>query len=318
MDGKKAFPLSLLAILFLAACAMGAEPQFVSGVADEAFFEEAAAESTPMEPGASNVDRDVAQKSLQVGEAQERLIIRTGNVDIIVEDTEESLSEITRLAVALDGWVVSSDVFQSNGAKSGNVTVRVPAERYDEAMRDIKELAIEVRSESSSAQDVTEEFVDLSARLANLEATADRVHSFLDEARTVEEALEVNRELSRLEGEIESIKGRMQYLSQSAAFSTLSVHLTPDELSQPIEIGGWRPEGVAKNALESLISALQSIANVLIWIGIFCLPLVIIFGIPAFFIIRYAYRRRRRRQEIAPTETAESGEQEDEAAGELE
>ena len=163
-------------------------------------------------------------------------------------------------------------------------------------MNRIKEGALEVRSESTESQDVTEEYVDVEARLANLEATADRVRNFLDVARNVEEALAVNQELSRLEGDIESLKGRRDYLRQSAAFSSLSVYLTPDELSQPIEVAGWRPEGVAKSAIESLITAFQWLGNVAIWAILFCLPLGLLVGIPLFFLIRFFYRRRRRTQ----------------------
>ncbi len=124
----------------------------------------------------------------------------------------------------------------------------------------------------------------------------------------MEDALDVNRELSRLESDIEVIKGRMQYLSQSAAFSTLTVNLIPDEISQPVEIGGWRPEGVAKDAIEALVSALQTLADVAIWAGIFCLPLALLAGVPLFFIGRYVYRRRQRGKaaQEAPAAVAET------------
>jgi hypothetical protein len=119
-----------------------------------------------------------------------------------------------------------------------------------------------------------------------------------------------------LESEIESLKARMQFLSESAAFSRLTIFITPDVLSQPIEVGGWRPGGVALSALEALISVLQGIATALIWSVILCLPLAIIFGVPAFFIIRYIYRRRQKSQEEAAevSEPAEVGAEETEAS----
>jgi hypothetical protein len=243
----------------------------------------------------AGVAADTANVAFQP-EVQERLIITTGNLEIVVDDTEESVAQLAAMAEALGGWVVSSNIYQTNEAKAGNVTLRIPAESFDEAVAQAKAMATEVRSESSNSDDVTEEYVDLNARLENLEATADRVRSFLDDARRVEDALAVNQELSRLEGEIEAMKGRIQYLEQSAAFSTLSVGLTPDELSQPIEIGGWQPEGVAKDAVEALLSFLQWLGTALIWVGIFCLPLGLIFGVPLFFLGRYGWRKRRERQ----------------------
>lgn len=301
MDGNLKLLLSFLWLtLFLAACAYQApeDTAFLSAPEEPSMVESAAEEEAGMafQGNGANISGDVVQSSLQDGQAQERLIIREGQMSIVVENTDESLKAIASLAAAKNGWVVDSEVFQSGNAKSGSITIRIPADEFDPTIEDIRDLSLDVTSESTNSQDVTEEFVDLEARVANLEATADRVRSFLDEARNVEEALAVNAELSRLEGEIESLKARMKFLSESAAFSRLTVFITPDVLSQPIEVGGWRPEGVALSAIEALISVLQSIFGGLIWGVIFCLPLAIIVGIPAFFLIRYAYRRRQKSQ----------------------
>lgn len=225
---------------------------------------------------------------------QEQLIIRTGNLEVIVEDTEEAIDEITSRVNAAGGWVVSSNVFQMGEAKSGNMTVRVPVAEFDGMMAQIETLAVEVVRSSTSGEDVTEEYVDRQARLQNLEATADRVRGFLEDADTVEEALAVNAELSRLESEIEAMRGRIQYLEQSAAFSTIQVNLTPDALAQPIEIGGWRATGVIRDAVRALVSALQGLATIVIWVVIVLLPLALIVLLPLALI--YVFVRRRRRQ----------------------
>ncbi len=292
MKRKAILLILFISVLLMTACAQGEEAAtdfdrgFTATAEAPAFEAESAVSDDTFSGESFNVN-------LQGQEGPDRLIIRTGNVSIVVEDSEASAQAIAQLAGDRSGWVVASDLYESGGARRGTVTIKIPAEQFDAVLVDIKDLAKEVRSESTSSQDVTEEFVDLEARLANLEATADRVRAFLDEARNVEEALQVNQELSRLESEIEVIKGRMQYLSQSAAFSTLTVDLIPDELSQPIEIGGWQPEGVAKDAIEALVTALQGLADALIWGGIFCLPLALLVGIPLFFVGRFFYRRRR-------------------------
>lgn len=296
--------LLLLSLPLLTACAFGGQEEMVAPVEDTAFFaasdEDFADESispTSSQRSVLTTATEANRAAIQVEEDRERLIIRNGNLDVVVRDTEESLEEIGRMADSLGGWVVSSNVFQRGEVKAGTITIRVPAEQFDAVIGQVKEAALEVRSESTNSQDVTEEYVDLEARLANLEATADRVREFLDDARNVEDALAVNQELSRLEGEIESLKGRMTFLRQSAAFSSLTIDLTPDELSQPIEVAGWRPEGVAKSAIEALISTGQGLANVIIWAGIFCLPLVLVIGLPLFLIGRFGYRRWRRRRQ---------------------
>ncbi|MEZ4514702.1 MAG: DUF4349 domain-containing protein [Chloroflexota bacterium] len=280
-------------MLLLAGCGrsaaeMSEAPSNVAAPAAEAydsggfaFGEEAAMEAPAAEPGSS-----------QLPASQPRLIIRTADMSIVVTDTEEALDRLAKMATDNGGWVVNSSVYQySDTAKTGNITLRVPAEGFDTALDAISAMAVEVTNLSTSGQDVTEEFVDLSARLENLEATAVRVRSFLDDAATVEEALAVNQELSRLEGEIESFKGRIQYLSQSAAFSTISVNITPDELSQPIEVGGWRPSGIVRDALEALVDALQGLATFAIWLIIYFLPIVLIIGIPLWLVVRFIRRR---------------------------
>ncbi len=292
MTWKHSIPLFVL-ILLLAACSNSAavessrEMAPAAPAADSIAYEESGAAFTSSDT--ANAVADI-QSSLP----QERLIIRTADLSIVVIDTDETIAAITRMAEENEGWVVSSNVYQySETAKTGDITIRVPSAGFVSATEAIKGLATEVRQESVSGQDVTEEFVDLSARLGNLEATAVRVRGFLEDANTVEEALAVNQELSRLEAEIEVIKGRMKFLSESASFSTISVHLTPDELNQPIEIGGWEPQGIAKDALESLISAAQFLVSVLIWLVIFFLPLGVVVVLPLWFVGRWIRRRRR-------------------------
>jgi hypothetical protein len=223
-------------------------------------------------------------------------------MEIIVEDTEAAIDVITTRTTDAGGWVVSSNVFQNGEAKSGSMTVRVPVAQFEAVMGQIESMAVEVVRSSTSGEDVTEEYVDRQARLENLEATADRVRGFLEDADDVEEALAVNAELSRLESEIEAMRGRIQYLEQSAAFSTIRVEITPDALTQPIEVGGWRATGVARDAVRALISALQGLATIAIWVVIVLLPLALTVLLPLAIIITLV---RRRRQGAVQTETSE-------------
>jgi hypothetical protein len=279
----------ILLIFLLVACGQAQESRDTANSGASApVFEQ------PMEEESGAGESVAAQD----GQVQEQLIIRAGEVDIVVEDTEAAIDEIARRAAAAGGWVVSSNVFQTGEAKSGSLTIRVPVDQFDEIMNQIESMALELINSSTSGDDVTEEFVDRQARLENLEATAARVRSFLEEADNVEEALAVNAELSHLEGEIEAIRGRIQYLEQSAAFSTISVRITPDALSQPIEVGGWRPAGVTRDAVEALITALQGLATIAIWIVVVLLPLALLVLIPIWVI--YQIIRRRRRASSSP------------------
>lgn len=239
---------------------------------------------------------DVSSENYTGGEqaappAQERLIIRNGNLRIQVADTQEAVTAIGGLTDNLSGWVVRSNVSQILDGAQGEMTLRVPAESFNFAMEEIKRLATEVKFESVSGEDVTDEFVDLSSRMKNLEATADRVRAFLDEAETVEEALEVSNQLSRLEGDIEVIKGRLKFLSESAAYSSITVSIVPDAINQPIELVGWQPVGVAKDAIEALLGTLQSIGTAAIWLGIYVVPVALITLVPLYGLMRW-WRKR--------------------------
>ena len=285
------FTLMLLLGLVMAACGEAAD-NTASSAAPEAPAEGARGETGSLDEGA------VAQPL-----PEESMIIYTGDISIVVADTEAAATDIEALATGMGGRVVSSSFYQSGqGALAGSITIRVPVERFDEAMNRIQEMAVEVRRADRSSEDVTEEYVDLQARLENLEATADRVRSFLDQAGTVEEALAVNQELSRLEEEIEAYKGRIQFLENRADFSTITVNLTPDELAQPIEVGGWRLGGAAREAVEALLGALQGVARILVWIVVFLLPLAIIILLPLAIIIRLVLRRMGRRSQREVTD----------------
>jgi hypothetical protein len=321
MSVKKGFLLIFVLAFVLAACggadysedarSNAAEAPMAApmDMADdgEAYYDEGADYDMVNADGSGFATGSTASASVeqQAQIPNERLIIRTADLNIIVADTEAAIGTISEMVEANGGWVVNSGVYQyRDDAKSGNITVRVPVEGFNSAIEAVKGLAVEVSSESTSGQDVTEEFVDLSSRLGNLEATADRVRNFLDESKNVEEALAVNQELSRLEGEIEVIKGRMQFLSQSASYSTITVNLTPDIATQPISPETWQPGVVANRAIEALVNALQGIANFAIGFAIYFLPLALIVGVPSWLIGRLALRRWRRRgqQPVAASE----------------
>ena len=241
-----------------------------------------------------------AQPSVGVSDAAiERLIIRNARLDLVVPDTEAALDEINDLVGELGGYVVESNLYQYQEGLQAHVTLRIPAESLDAALERIRGLATEVRSESISGQDVTEEYVDLQSRLRHLEATEARLLEFLDEAEDTEAALDVYEQLRQVEAEIEQIKGRMQYLEQSAAMATVSLDITPDELAQPIQIGGWHPEGTLRNAFQSLIRVLQFLVDAGIVIVVLVVPVLAVIAAPfvgLFFLVRAIVRRRRARR----------------------
>jgi hypothetical protein len=229
----------------------------------------------------------------------ERLIIRNAWLDLVVPDTDDAMSEIENVVNEMDGFIVQSNVYQSGESKRASVQLRIPADNLDEALERFRDMATEVRSENVSGEDVTEEYVDLQSRLRSKEAAEAKLLQFLEEAEDTEAALEVYTQLEQIQTDIEVIKGRMQYLEQSAAMSSVTIELTPDELVQPIEIGGWHPEGTLKGAVEALVRVLQFLVDALIVIVVVVFPVVlVVFGplVALFFLVRALVRRRRARK----------------------
>ncbi|MBA7527912.1 hypothetical protein ES705_20092 [subsurface metagenome] len=158
------------------------------------------------------------------------MIVRTAEIALVVNDVAIALDRVADLAENLDGYVVSSKSWKENERLVGIITIRVPAEDFGAAMESLHRLAVDVTHEDTSAKDVTEEYVDLSAKLKNLEATEEQYLRLMEKAEKVEDILAIQKELSKTRGEIEQTKGRMQYLERTSATSLIRVQLNQAEL----------------------------------------------------------------------------------------
>ncbi|WP_031460526.1 DUF4349 domain-containing protein [Chloroflexus sp. MS-G] len=212
--------------------------------------------------------------------AVDRLIIKTASLALEAPDVAAVERALRQRVEALGGFVVSVQTYGTGAEQSSTVVLRVPVERFEALLSDIEGLARKVLRRSVSGEDVTEEYVDLESRLRNLEATNTRLLDLLARAQTVEEALKVNQALTDIQGQIEWTKGRMQYLEQSAAMSTITVELVPVPPPTPvIAEDGWQPLEVARIALRRLIELGQNLANVvivlLVWTPVW-LPVVLL------------------------------------------
>lgn len=155
----------------------------------------------------------------------DRMIVRSGDMAMVVENVEVSIESIKQLAETYEGWVVSSSMWKNGEALAGSISFRVLAEHFDSALKALRGMAVEVKYENTSSRDVTEEYVDLSASLENLEATEQQLQVIMDKAESVEDILDVQRELTRVRGDIEQTKARMQYLEQTSSTSIIYVQL---------------------------------------------------------------------------------------------
>ena len=151
----------------------------------------------------------------------------------------------------------------------GWISIRVPDESFEQALADIRELAVRVESESTSSRDVTEEYIDLEARLANAEATEQEFLALLEKAEDVDDILRIYESLSRIREEIEQIKGRMQYLERTSSMSLISVYLEPELSGKATVPAGWNILEIFKSATRGLVITGQVLATLAIWLLIF-------------------------------------------------
>jgi ABC-type multidrug transport system fused ATPase/permease subunit len=227
-------------------------------------------------------------------------VIKNASLEIVVNAPDESMQSISSMAEEMGGFVVSANLYQTHTSDGqevprASITIRVPAERLGEALARIEAESDRLPlNKNINSQDVTSEYTDLQSRLTNLEAAEAQLMLIMEDANRTEDVLNVFDQLTRVREQIEVLKGQMQYLETSAKLSAISVELIPNEVIQPISIGGWEPVGVIKDAIQSLIVALQGLVNIGIWLALFILPIVLIIGVPLFFIIRGVRNRRRK------------------------
>ncbi|HSG43066.1 MAG TPA: DUF4349 domain-containing protein [Anaerolineales bacterium] len=282
-----------------------AEPAFAPASAPMPMAEESFAYDMPAEESA------VTSK---IAVQQERLVIQNVDMSIVVVDPKMRMEEIGDLAVEMGGFVVSSNLFQSTYGPNqveipeGNINIRVPSERLDEALDNIKEGAVDIQYENRSGEDVTSEYVDLDSRLTVLRTTEENFLEILDNADTTEDTLAVYAQLRQIQTEIEVIEGQMKYYRESAALSSIRITLIAEEKVKPVEIGPWRLQGTANDAVQDLIQFTQGFTRFLIRFVLFNLPSLILIAIPlygAFIGVRALYRRFRKSKPEADFEATE-------------
>jgi hypothetical protein len=221
---------------------------------------------------------------------------------MVVKDTRAAQQSIQHMVAEMAGegaFVVSSEEQGGIEGSSPYITmsIRVPATRFDEVMDRLARLAVEVRNRTQSGQDVTEEYVDLQARLESLEAARQRLLKIMEDARTTDELLKAEGQLTQREAEIESIKGRVQYLTESARLSSIQVELQPYILTQPVVGARWRPAESVRGAFDTLVDSLRNFGDFLIFFGIAILPWLLLIGLVIYGAVRFVLWRVRASRE---------------------
>jgi hypothetical protein len=223
--------------------------------------------------------------------------IKTGEISVGIEEGtfNQKYGSVVAVAEGAGGYVSDSRTNSSDGRiDGGTITIRVPTDRFSEVMNKLKEMG-EVTSISESAEDITEEYVDLEARIKHLRAQEAVYLDLMAKAQTIQESITVQRELSVVQEQIEQLAGRRDYLENHATLSTVAVSLVePGAGVAGPSGGGWGLAGALSDAahgfMDGLNTVIRFLGNALIYI--------ILLGVVA--MIAYMVIKKRDGGEAAP------------------
>ena len=226
----------------------------------------------------------------------QRMMIYTADVSLETGAVEMAHREITDIARRAGGFVTGSGIENSDGRLSANVTVRVPQKEYASTLDAICKLA-KVLNRTEKGEDVTEEFVDLESRLRNLKREEEAFLTVLGKASRIPDILAVERELSRVRGEIETAEGRLKFLANRIELSTITVSL---EEPQPVvtRIVKWDVRNTGKAAANSLSGVFRGIMSLVIWAVVF-IPFWLLVWLVVWLVVWIVKGRMRRRGRAA-------------------
>jgi hypothetical protein len=205
------------------------------------------------------------------------LIIRTGTLEIEVEDLGAAVSTARARVAAIGGFSSASEEASDGDDATASVTFRIPADRWDDAMAAIRGLATETRHALVETEAVTNQVVDLGARITNLRASEAALQKIMEQATKIPDVLEVQAKLSDVRGEIERLVAQKGALEEQAAFGTLTVVFVLPASPVVEEVkAGWDPAADADAATGALIGLGQRAASFGIWVGIVVIPIVLV------------------------------------------
>jgi len=220
------------------------------------------------------------QESAPQPDIDDRMVVETSNASLLVEDVQKQVDKVIKYAEDKGGYMVSSSLQRPEEAPFATVVVRIPQPELRTAIKYLETIAVRVTSLNIKGRDVTDQYVDLQARLETLQTTKTKFEEILAKAVEIDDILRVQRELVNLQRQIDNLKGQQQYLEKTAQNAKLTVYLSSDEWALPYTPEKpFRPKVIFKTAVRSLILTLRGIGKLLIWVvvyGAIWIPILII------------------------------------------
>jgi hypothetical protein len=293
---------------------------FILGVVACSPAAQVAAPSRPAEsgqrapaPAAEPAQQRLEAKSSDAAQSTapwDRMVIRTVNLGLQVENVERAIAQVREIAQAGGGFVSASNSrlerVNEQERMVADLTIQVRGDALDSTVQALRQMAIKVESETGSSQDVTEEYVDLDSQLRNFQATEAAVLKLMERTERIEDVLALQRELSNVRGNIERIQGRKRFLERRTEMATitLALRLPPVQDPQAPLVRGWEPVRAAQRGWVASLVVLRGVTEVLIVAAAFSWWLVPFLALGAYTANAWNGRRIARRAPQPPAPQA--------------
>ncbi|RJR15288.1 DUF4349 domain-containing protein [Candidatus Microgenomates bacterium] len=229
----------------------------------------------------------IAPEAAPQADVANRLVIENSHLSLLVTDVTNVRQQIVDKAKELGGYMVNSNISNPQDAPSSTVTVRVPSNRLDEALTYFRNLSVKVVSENLQGTDVTDQYVDVDAQIANLEKTKARFEAILEQAQEISDITQLNQQIISIQSQIDSYKGQQQSLAQNAQLAKVTVFLSTDEIALPYAPSEtFRPGVIFKLAVRSLVATLRQAATIVIWLAVYA-----VVWVPVLVVAWFIYRK---------------------------
>lgn len=221
--------------------------------------------------------------------SKDKNIIKEGDLRIFADDIDDTLTEIDSIAKKYQAE--SQNTYDSGKGinRRVNIEYKVKVDDFENFFNDLKDMDVEIGSASSGITDVTNEVIDLQARLKTYRNTEAQLLEIQKTAKNVTDTMAVYRELNTIRYQIESIESQLKHYANQTEYSTVTITISQSNVGAVIEDDKWRPLGVLKNALRAFVSVLKGLGSVLIWLIVFGTPVVV-----TVLVIRYIVRKRKK------------------------
>jgi len=280
----KTFSLVIFFSLFLALAAANCQDQHPKNIYS-LFDSDKAPKASMVGRGGADETSTPASRALP---ATERKQIVSVNMTIEVDEVRKRVKEAEKIAKELNGYIFQSNISQLRGFENAQITIMVPADNLEDAVAKIEKLGT-VENQMQNTEDVTRQFIDLTARLNNYKKEELALAELLGRPGKIEEILKVENELSRVRSEIERIQGELNFLQKQTSYS--KIHLNLKAQAAPAGFKNWPVSHTLKRAARAFLYTGRALISLTIYF-VFFLPFFILVYL-AYRILRWLLKRKK-------------------------